>query len=79
MGNYKKCPRCELNWIPNADEYCDVCNVELGKANIALIEEEDDETVTVTGQVEKLEVKDGKIYAVIGEHSIPVSSITQVE
>lgn len=51
----------------------------IGKTVTAEIEEDDDETVTVTGQVEKLEVKDGKIYAVIGEHSIPVSSITQVE
>lgn len=43
MGNYKKCPRCELNWIPNSEEYCDVCKVELGKANIPLIEDEDEE------------------------------------
>lgn len=44
MGKYKKCPRCELNWIPNEEELCEVCKVELGKASkLSLLEEEDDD------------------------------------
>lgn len=26
---YKKCPRCELNYIPVEEEYCDICHREL--------------------------------------------------
>ena len=29
MGKYKKCPRCELNWIPEDEEYCEICKQEL--------------------------------------------------
>lgn len=29
MPKYKKCPRCELNYIPEDREYCDVCEQEL--------------------------------------------------
>ena len=29
MG-YKKCPRCELNYIKDEEEYCEVCKQELG-------------------------------------------------
>lgn len=48
MAKYKKCPRCELNYIPINEDYCEVCEVELGKApNIKLIEEVDDEDVTL--------------------------------
>ncbi len=44
MGKYKRCPRCELNWIPNEEEFCDVCKVELGKASkLSLLEDEDDD------------------------------------
>jgi hypothetical protein len=43
MG-YKKCPRCELNWIKDEDEYCDVCKTELRlKGGIVLIEDDEDE------------------------------------
>lgn len=41
MGKYKKCPRCELNWIPAEDEYCDVCKAELGLGGIELIDDEE--------------------------------------
>ncbi len=27
---YKKCPRCELNYIPDSEDMCDVCKAELG-------------------------------------------------
>ena len=44
MGKYKKCPRCELNWILSEDELCEVCKAEMGKASsISLLEEDDDE------------------------------------
>ena len=43
MGKYKKCPRCELNWIPVEEELCEVCKAELGKASkICLLEDDDD-------------------------------------
>lgn len=29
MAGYKKCPRCDLNWIPSEESYCDVCKIEL--------------------------------------------------
>lgn len=29
MAKYKKCPRCELNYILEAEEYCSVCLDEL--------------------------------------------------
>ena len=38
---YKLCPRCELNYIPEDEEYCEVCKVELGKTNAKLIEDDD--------------------------------------
>lgn len=43
MGKYKKCPRCELNWIQTDEDLCEVCKAELGKASsISLLEEDDD-------------------------------------
>ena len=47
MGKYKKCPRCELNWISIDEELCEVCKAELGKeSKISLLEEDEDEAVT---------------------------------
>lgn len=44
MAKYKKCPRCELNWIPIEEELCEVCKAELGKeSKISLLEEDEDE------------------------------------
>lgn len=43
MGKYMKCPRCELNWILEADEYCDVCKAELGMEGFTLLEDEEDD------------------------------------
>ena len=28
---YKKCPRCELNYIKYTEQYCKVCLVDMGK------------------------------------------------
>ena len=42
MGNYKKCPRCDMNWILEDEELCDVCKAELGyESKIKLINDED--------------------------------------
>ena len=45
-AKYKKCPRCELNYIPVAEEMCDVCKSELGlDSKIVLLDDiiDDDE------------------------------------
>ncbi|MDR2634362.1 MAG: hypothetical protein LBC13_00085 [Clostridiales bacterium] len=43
MGNYKKCPRCDLNWIKLDESLCNVCKAELHIGNVAPLIEEDDE------------------------------------
>lgn len=41
---YRKCPRCQLNYIPDTDAYCKVCLVDMGKlAANNLLEELDDD------------------------------------
>ena len=30
MANYILCPRCELNYIEESEEYCTVCKAEMG-------------------------------------------------
>ena len=30
MGKFVKCPRCELNYIREDQQYCDICKAELG-------------------------------------------------
>lgn len=44
MVRYKKCPRCELNYIEEDKDYCDVCLAELqgGKLKFADIDDEED-------------------------------------
>ncbi|MDE7454391.1 MAG: hypothetical protein K2M64_01010 [Clostridia bacterium] len=40
MGKYKKCPRCELNYILADEEMCDVCKAELGlETKIVLLDD----------------------------------------
>ncbi len=43
MAKYKKCPRCELNWIPVEEDYCDVCKAELKIGGATLLEDEDED------------------------------------
>lgn len=46
MAKYKKCPRCELNYILTEEEMCDVCKAELGlETKIMLLDDiiDDDE------------------------------------
>lgn len=55
MSNEKKpvyilCPRCELNYIRESDELCDVCKVELGLLEKSFLIQEDE-----------LEAESGKI------------------
>ena len=41
---YKKCPRCELNYIPETEEMCDVCKSELGlESKLVLLDDIIDE------------------------------------
>ena len=41
MPRYKKCPRCELNYILEEDDYCEVCKAELKGIDTNFEEEED--------------------------------------
>ena len=43
-NGYKKCPRCELNYIREDEEYCEVCKAELKKGPqlVFAIDDEDD-------------------------------------
>ena len=46
MGKYKKCPRCDLNYILQDEEMCDICKAELGlDSRIVLLDDiiDDDE------------------------------------
>lgn len=45
MSGYKKCPRCELNWIKGDEDLCDVCKAELKLGGISLIEDDEVEEV----------------------------------
>ena len=42
MAKYKKCPRCELNYIPIEKEYCALCEQEL-KGHLMVENDEEDE------------------------------------
>ncbi len=46
MAKYKKCPRCELNYITQDQDMCDICKAELGlDSKIVLLDDiiDDDE------------------------------------
>ena len=44
MGKYVLCPRCELNYMQEGEEYCDVCKAELklGPQLIFAIDEDEE-------------------------------------
>ena len=48
MAKYVKCPRCELNYMKDGENYCDVCKAELRLINISN-EEEDLELCPICG------------------------------
>lgn len=37
---YKKCPRCELNYILEDEDYCPVCKAEMKMAGANVSEDE---------------------------------------
>lgn len=39
---YMLCPRCELNYIEESEEYCTVCKAELGLIDASILIPEDD-------------------------------------
>ena len=46
MGKYKKCPRCDLNYILQEEDMCEICKAELGlDSRIVLLDDiiDDDE------------------------------------
>ncbi len=48
MAKYKKCPRCELNYILEEEDYCEVCKQELkGLAFNIELDEDDGEICPV--------------------------------
>lgn len=50
----------------------------LGKSVTAKITDESGETVSVSGTVAKVYSKDNAVYVQVGEHAVPVSSITEI-
>ncbi len=50
----------------------------LGKNVTAKITDDNGETVSVSGTVTKVYSKDNTVYALVGEHEVPVSSITEI-
>lgn len=46
MPKYVLCPRCELNYMPEGEKYCDVCKAELklGPSLVFAVDEEEDES-----------------------------------
>lgn len=50
----------------------------LGKSVTAIITDESGETVSVSGTVAKVYSKDNAVYVQVGEHAVPVSSITEI-
>ena len=38
---YVKCPRCDLNYMLDTEEYCDVCKAELGMKSNFILEDDD--------------------------------------
>lgn len=45
MAGYVKCPRCDLNYISEEQEYCDVCKAELKKGPKLLFANDDEEEI----------------------------------
>ena len=43
MAKYKKCPRCEINYILENEDYCEICKQELKGARLSADVESDDE------------------------------------
>lgn len=50
MAKYKKCPRCELNYIKEDEDYCDICKAEMKLISRDSFDEDDMELCAVCGQ-----------------------------
>ena len=48
MAKYKKCPRCELNYIEEDKDYCDVCLAEMQGGKLKFADLDDDEDMEKT-------------------------------
>ena len=48
MAKYKKCPRCELNYIEESKDYCDVCLAEMQGGKLKFADLDDEEEVEKT-------------------------------
>lgn len=48
MPKYKKCPRCELNYIQEDRDYCDVCLAEMQGSKLKFADLDDDEEAEKT-------------------------------
>ncbi|MDR0696904.1 MAG: zinc ribbon domain-containing protein [Christensenellaceae bacterium] len=42
MAKYRKCPRCEVNYITDQNEYCDICLAEMSGLVLNIDVEEDE-------------------------------------
>ena len=63
MAKYVLCPRCELNYIKEGEEYCDVCKAELKKGPqlvFAVDEEEEQETMILCPVCLQRYIKEGE-------------------
>ena len=58
MGKYKKCPRCELNYIEEDKDFCDVCIAEMQGSKLMFADMDDDkEDAEKTEDVYKRQVR----------------------
>lgn len=48
MVKYKKCPRCELNYIEEDKDYCDVCLAEMQGSRLKFADLDEDEEAEKT-------------------------------
>ena len=63
MAKYKKCPRCELNYILAEEDYCEICKQEMrGVIFKEPTEEEEEEDLGLCPRCHKNYVSDGEKY-----------------
>ena len=54
MPKYKKCPRCELNYIHEDRDYCDVCLAEMQGSKLKFADLDEDERYWLKKACEKI-------------------------
>ena len=73
MG-YIKCPRCELNYIPDTERYCSVCKREMRG------EDEHEELELCSACLKELKLQEGVVTDVGEEETVPEESdVTALE